>query len=152
MAELKAVVDAVRNLRGAMRMSPAQRAPLVAAASTAAARTRLAGIAPYLKMLARLSDVSVVEALDESALNAPVQVVGDARLMLDVQIDTDAERERLAKEIVRLEGEIIKANGKLSNQSFIGKAPAEVVAQERERVAKFTATVEQLRQQRAQLA
>ena len=72
--------------------------------------------------------------------------------MLDVQIDTDAERERLSKEIVRLEGEIGRANGKLSNQSFTGKAPAEVVAQERERVAKFSATLDQLKQQHAQLA
>ncbi len=152
MTELKAAVDAIRNLRGAMHMSPAQRAPLVAAASTHAARERLSTIAPYLKMLAKLSDVTVVEALDSSASNAPMQVVGDARLMLDVQIDTDAERGRLAKEIARLEGEITKANGKLSNQSFIGKAPAEVVAQERERVAKFSTTVEQLRQQHAQLA
>ena len=152
MTDLKAAVDAIRNLRGTMRMSPAERAPLVAAASSEAARMRLSSIAPYLKMLAKLSDVTVVEALDECASNAPVQVVGDARLMLDVQIDTDAERERLAKEIARLEGEITKANGKLSNQSFVGKAPAEVVAQERERVAKFTATVEQLKQQHAQLA
>ncbi|MGI9025699.1 MAG: valine--tRNA ligase [Burkholderiaceae bacterium] len=152
MIELKATVDAVRNLRGTMRMSPAQRVPLVAAASTEAARARLATIAPYLKALAKLSDVTVVEGLDESASNAPVQVVGDTRLMLDVKIDTNAERERLAKEIARLEGEIGKAAGKLSNQSFVGKAPAEVVATERERVAKFTATVEQLKQQHAQLS
>ncbi len=152
MTELKAAVYAVRNLRGAMRMSPAERVPLVAAASSEAARARLSSIAPYLTMLARLSDVTVVEALAESATNAPVQVVGDARLMLDVQIDTDAERERLAREIARLEGEITKANGKLSNQSFVGKAPAEVVAQERERVAKFTTAVEQLKQQHAHLA
>ena len=152
MTDLKAAVDAVRNLRGAMRMSPAQRVPLVAASSTAPGRARLAGIAPYLQALAKLSAVKIVESLDESASNSPVQVVADARLMLDVPIDTRAERERLSKEIARLEGEIGKAEGKLSNQAFIGKAPAEVVAQERERLARFSATLGQLRQQRAQLA
>ncbi len=151
-AELKAAVDAVRNLRGAMRMSPARRVPLVAAGRSAAARAQLATIAPYLKALAKLSDVTVVEALDGTASSAPVQVVGDTLLMLDVQVDAAAERERIAKEIDRLEGEIRKVNGKLGNQSFVGKAPAEVVALERERLARFTDTLGELRDQHAQLA
>ncbi len=152
-ADLKASVDAVRNLRGAMRMSPAQRVPLVAAGRTAEARARLEAGAPYLRMLAKLSDVTVVEAFDEAGMGAaPVQVVGDTRLMLDIEVDTGAERERLGKEIARLETEIGKAHGKLSNQAFVGKAPASVVEQERARLAKFTATLEDLKEQRAQLA
>ncbi len=150
--DLKAAVDAVRNLRGAMRMSPAQKVPLVAAGRTEAARTRLAASAPYLKALARLSEVTIVEALDTTAGTAPVQVVGDTLLMLDVKIDVVEERERISKEMVRLEGEIQKANGKLSNERFVGKAPADVVAQERERLARFISTLDELRDQHAQLA
>ena len=153
MAELKASVDAVRNLRGAMRMSPAQRVPLIAAGRTPEARAKLEAGAPYLKSLAKLSEVTVVEAFDEaSAGAAPVQVVGDTRLMLDVEIDTGAERERIGKEIARLENEIVKANGKLSNQAFVGKAPPQVVAQERERLARFVDTLGELKEQHAQLA
>ena len=152
MVELKAAVDAVRNLRGAMRMSPAQKVPLVAAGRTVEARARLAASAPYLKALARLTDVTIVDALDSAATTAPVQVVGDTLLMLDVQIDLAVERERLAKEIGRLEGEIVKANGKLSNERFVGKAPPDVVAQERERLARFVDTLDELRDQHAQLA
>ena len=153
MVELKAAVDAVRNLRGAMRMSPATRVPLVAASRDAAVRERLVTSAPYLKQLAKLSDVNVVDALHEQRASvAPVQVVGETRLMLDVEVDTGAERDRLAKEIARLESEIGKANGKLANQSFVGKAPPEVVAQERVRLAKFTATLDELKGQHAQLA
>jgi valyl-tRNA synthetase len=151
-AELKASVDAVRNLRGAMRMSPAERVPLVAAGRSEEARARLTASAPYLKALARLSEVTIVEALDESSSNAPVQVVGDALLMLDVKIDVAVERERVGKEIVRLEGEIRKATGKLANQGFIAKAPVEVVAQERERLVSFSRTLDELRDQHAQLA
>ncbi len=150
-ADLKASVDAVRELRGAMRMSPATRVPLVAAGRTDEVRARLSTAAPYLRALARLSDVTIVAALDPSS-NAPVQVVGDALLMLDVQIDVAAERERIAKEIGRLESEVKKAHGKLGNQSFVGKAPPEVVAQERERLAKFVSTLDELRDQQAQLA
>ncbi len=150
-ADLKACVDAVRNLRGAMRMSPGERVPLIAAGRDEAVRARLDASAPYLKWLARLSDVTVVESLDPSASNA-VQVVGDALLMLDVQIDVAAERERVAKEEQRVEGEITKSRGKLSNQSFVGKAPAAVVAQERERLARFEKTLDELREQAAQLA
>ena len=151
MAELKAVVDAVRNLRGAMRMSPAQRVPLVAAGRTADARTRLAAHAPYLESLGRLSGVTIVETLDDAATTAPVQVVGDTLLMLDVLIDVAVERERLSKEIGRLEGEIEKASGKLANERFVARAPAEVVAQERERLARFIDTLGELRDQHAQL-
>ena len=150
-ADLKAAIDAIRNLRGSMRMSPAERVPLIAAGRTAEAGARLTASAPYLKFLARLSDVSIVDALDQSASNAPVQVVGDTLLMLDVKIDVAAERERVAKEIGRVEGEIRKSNGKLSNQSFVGKAPPDVVAQERDRLARFASTLDELREQAAQL-
>ena len=62
-------------------------------------------------------------------------------------MDPVAERARRHKEISRLEGEIAKANAKLSNPNFVERAPAAVVAQEKERLATFLATLEQLRVQ-----
>lgn len=53
-----------------------------------------------------------------------MQIVGDLKLMLVVAIDVEAERARLSKEVARLEGEITKARGKLSNESFVARAPA----------------------------
>ena len=145
-AGLKAMVDAVRSLRGEMGLSPAEKAPLL----VAGCRDTVAAYAPYVAALARLSSVEATgEALPASP--APVQVVGDFRLMLRVEIDVEAEKARLGKEIARLEGEVTRANAKLGNASFVDRAPAAVVQQERERVAGFAATLDKLKGQLAQL-
>jgi valyl-tRNA synthetase len=67
--------------------------------------------------------------------------------MIDIKVDVVAERDRIGKEIARVEAEIAKAKGKLGNASFVERAPAAVVEQERERLAGFTGTLEKLRGQ-----
>jgi valyl-tRNA synthetase len=138
---VKDLVNACRNLRGEMNLSPAQQVPLVATGDN----TLLAAAAPYLSTLARLSSVSIEPALP--AAEAPVAIVGNSRLMLKVEIDVAAERARIEKEIARVENEIARAGAKLSNASFVGRAPPEVVAQERERLAGFEATLVKLKSQ-----
>ena len=147
MQQLKTMVGACRNLRGEMNVSPAQRLPLMVAGDKAETEA----FVPYLTALARLSEVELADDIPGDTL-APVAVVGEQRLMLKVEIDVAAERERLAKEIARIEGEIAKANGKLGNARFVERAPAAVVAQERERLAAFNATLDKLRPQYERLA
>ncbi|CAN7207733.1 valine--tRNA ligase [Rhizobacter sp. LjRoot28] len=150
-AKLKALVGACRNLRGEMQLSPALRVPL----NTFGDSEFLTTAAPVLKALAKLSEVNVVA--DEAAFIAatslsPVTNVGEARLALHVEIDVAAEQARIAKEVARLEGEVAKATAKLSNESFVARAPASVVDQEKARIADFSATLVRLRDQAARLA
>ncbi|MEJ8838458.1 valine--tRNA ligase [Ramlibacter sp. AN1133] len=146
MARLKAVVDACRNLRGEMNVSPGTRLPAYVVGDAAFIREA----APVLQALAKLSEVRVFD--DEAAWAAaagvaPVAVAGDARLCLYMEIDVAAEKARLAKEVGRLQGELAKANGKLANQAFVAKAPPAVIEQERKRIADFTATLQKLQAQ-----
>ena len=150
MSALKTLTDACRNLRGEMQLSPAQRVPLLLQAVNSTEKARLTEFAPYLQALAKLSEVSVLDALPESP--APVSIVGENKLMLKVEIDVAAERERLNKEITRLANEITKAQAKLDNPGFVARAPAQVIAQEHERVANFSATLDKLQEQFARLA
>ncbi len=135
---LKQLVNACRTLRSEMSLKPGQKVPLIAQGDA----TQLGAHAPYMAALARLSDVQIVDALPEA--DAPVSIVGTYKLMLQVEIDKAAEKARLEKERSRIAGEIAKANAKLSNSRFVDKAPAAVVAQERERLAQFEATLRDL--------
>ncbi len=149
-ARLKALVDGCRQLRGELGVSPGTRLPLYAVGDTAFLRE--AG--PVLQALAKLSEVKVFD--DESSWSAaakaaPVVVVGDSRLCLYMEIDVAAEKARIGKEAARLQGELAKANGKLSNEAFVAKAPPAVIEQERKRIADFTATLEKLQAQLARL-
>ncbi len=148
--KLKALVDACRNLRGEMNVSPATKLPLYAVGDADFLRE----VAPVLQALAKLAEVKVFDdeaAWAQAAQAAPVAVVGDARVCLHMEIDVAAEKLRLGKEAARLEGEIAKAHGKLGNEAFVAKAPPAVIEQERKRVAEFSATLAKMKDQLARL-
>jgi len=132
-------------LRSEMNLSPAKKVPLLVEGE----REALESYRPYLSALARLSEVSVVDALPQA--DAPIATAGDFRLMLQIAVDVAAERERLGKEAAHLQAEIAKAQAKLANPKFVERAPAEVVEQEKERLARFGASLEQLNSQLSKL-
>ena len=145
MAHFKALTTAIRALRSEMNLAPGQRVPLLVRGAGA----ELDELTGGLKALARLDSVQAVDALPDQG--APVQVVGTIQLMLDIQIDLGAERARLDKEIERLRAEQARAAGKLANPQFVARAPAAVVAQERQRLAEFGATLAAVQAQRQRL-
>jgi len=141
MAAFKELVNAVRNLRGEMGLSPAQKAPLLIEGDAA----RLNVFLPYLKPLAKLSDAQVLAHLPED--DAPVAICNDARMMLKVEIDRDAERARISKDIGKSEAELAKLQLKLAKPGYVDKAPAHLVARDRGQLAELTERLQQLAEQ-----
>ncbi|MFI5444676.1 valine--tRNA ligase [Polaromonas sp. UC242_47] len=149
-AKLKTLVDACRNLRGEMKVSPATRLPLFVVGDHAF----MTQSAPVIKALAKLSEVRVFESETEwakAAEAAPVAVVGEAKVCLHMEVDVAAEKVRLGKEVTRLEGELVKVKAKLANEAFVNKVPPAVLEQERKRLVEFTATLEKISAQLARL-
>jgi valyl-tRNA synthetase len=150
-ARLKDVVAECRRLRSEMNLSPGERVPLLTLGDAAF----VVSATPLLKALARLAEVQVLDseaAFAAATRNAPVASSGELRLALHVAIDLAAEQARLAKDAERLQGEIVKAEAKLGNESFVARAPAAVVAQERARLADFRQSLHRLQDQLARLA
>ena len=149
-AEVKALVDACRNLRGEMQISPAQRVPLYIKGDS----EFLTVAAPYIQALAKLSEVKIYEddaALEKDGAGAPIAIVGNTKILLKVEIDVAAEKARLGKEIERICAEIAKANSKLNNESFVARAPEAVVIQEKQRLSDFESLLEKLNNQLSRL-
>jgi valyl-tRNA synthetase len=142
-AVLKEWTVAARNLRSEAKIPPSEKALLLRTTDPAVSDPRMTALA--ITSLARLSGFEKRDPLPESS--SPVAVVGNARIMLYKEVDPAAEAERISKEIVRLEGEIGKFKTKLENSSFVERAPAQIVAQERKRLAYSKQTLANLQDQ-----
>jgi valyl-tRNA synthetase len=136
---LKEITNACRALRGEMNLSPAIKIPLLATGD----QNILTEFSPYLTALIKLSNVEVMQEELPDA-DAPVAVIGEFKLMLKIEIDVDKERERILKEITHIKLEITKSETKLSNPSFIERAPTKIVAQEKDRLSSFKSKLEKL--------
>ncbi len=137
----KEIINALRNLRSEMKISPAARIPAISAGP------QVVPILSSIISLAKLSELKYVSDEELNLTDAPLKIVHESKFKLKIEIDVVAERERISKEIARIEGEVAKAKAKLSNASFVDRAPARVVEQERTRLAGFEATLGKLQQQ-----
>jgi valyl-tRNA synthetase len=144
-AIVKEVVNAARNLRSTMGVSPAAKVPLYIADYASALTAHEGAIAS----IARLSEVRFVPALPDH--DAPVAMTAHGKLMLHVEIDRDAERARLSKEIEKLASDLEKQRTKLGNPSFADRAPAAVVEQARKLLSDTEARHSELRTQLGKL-
>jgi len=143
MAVLKEWTVAARNLRSEAKIPPGEKLPLYTTSAPPAKDASLVLVST--QALARLSEIRQVAVLPDST--APVAVVGDARIMLYKEVDPAAEAERISKEITRVGAQIAQFKAKLANASFVERAPASVVEQERKRLSDSEETLSKLQEQ-----
>ena len=148
---LKDLVRAVRNLRSELNLPPGQPVPVLLSGA-GEVRARLGRNEHLLRRLARVASIEWVT--DAAAPQAAVALVGDltVRLPLAGLVDAAAEMDRLAKEIAKLDQAIDRAEARLANPAFVDKAPPEVVATERARLAEFGEQRATLASQRERMA
>jgi valyl-tRNA synthetase len=145
-AAVKELVNGARNLRSTMGISPAAKVAALATDYPASLPAHKGAITA----LARLSELSFVPALPKK--DAPVAITPAGKLMLEVEIDREAERSRIAKEIERNEKDLATTRAQLSKSSFVERAPATVVAEARKRLADLEARHADLRTQLGKLS
>ena len=145
---LKGVIVGVRNIRGEMNIPPGKELTVLLGNGDERDRKRLEQNAPFLRKLARLADIKWLEA-GEQAPVAATALVGELEILVPMAglIDRDAELARLAREIDKLEKDLSRIRGKLENPSFVDKAPAAVVAKEREKMQAQQQSLETLQEQ-----
>ena len=147
---LIALVGEVRSIRAEMNVPPSARPPLALVGAGDATRLRLASHRDRLVALARLGEVTLADAPPPGA--APF-AIGEATGALSIAefIDLAGERARLQKAIAGFEADAGRARGKLENQAFMAKAPEDVVAENREKLAEAEAGLVKLRAALARL-
>jgi valyl-tRNA synthetase len=145
---LKAVILGVRNIRGEMNISPAKDLPVFFKNGSTEDQLRVENYQQFLKKLASLESLTWLNSSDNAPMSATT-LVGSMEILVPMAglIDKNAEIARLTKECVKLETDIVKTEAKLNNATFVEKAPEEVVANERKRIAENKLSVAKLHEQ-----
>jgi valyl-tRNA synthetase len=143
----------VRQIRGEMDISPGKPLPVLLQHSSADDRKRSEAHASLLRGVGRVESVTVLGA-DEEPPAAATALLGELRLLVPMKgvIDIDAERARLEKQLDKVNVDLARTNGKLSNEKFVNNAPVDVVTKEKLRAADFEKTITQLNEQLEKLA
>ncbi|ELL9331819.1 valine--tRNA ligase [Vibrio fluvialis] len=150
---VKTFITAIRNLRAEYDINPGKPLDVMLKAANDSDAARLEANKQVLVSLAKLENVRVLAAGEETPACATA-LVGKSELMIPMAglIDKDAELARLAKEIAKTEGEIKRIEGKLGNEGFVAKAPEAVIAKEREKLDGYKETLVKLAEQQATIA
>ena len=144
-AKIYGTIESGRNLRAAAKVPSNKKARFILRPAGEIESQEL----PTISRLLNAEDLQVdAKFQPESGVPVAMTPLGELYLVL-ATADKSAERERLDKEIARLEGEVRTVEAKLSNASFVERAPAAVVAEHRKRQADFSDQLAQLRQARA---
>jgi len=143
-------ITGIRSIRSQMNIAPKKSVPVLLKEAAELDEQRLQQNRDFISKLANLESVDLLTGEAPAAATA---LVGKMEILIPLEglIDKDAEIARLDKEIVKLDKIIKQSSGKLSNENYVAKAPADVVAKEREKLAELEQALSQLAQQRQAL-
>jgi valyl-tRNA synthetase len=150
---IKEAVRGIRNVRTEMNVAPSRKASVFVVSEDAGIRDIFVEGRLFFATLAYANEVTVQEDKTGIAQDAVSVVIPGATLYIPFAelVDIAQEIERLKKEEKRLEGELARVNGMLSNEKFISRAPEAKIAEEKEKKAKYTQMMEQVRERLLQL-
>jgi valyl-tRNA synthetase len=153
--EMKWVMEfivGVRKIRSGMNIPPSKPLPILLQNGSAQDMAWLDANEVFITSLAKTESITWLAAGDD-APDSATSLVGEMKLLVPMAglIDKDAELARLAKEIDRLQGEVQRTEGKLNNEKFVGKAPADVVNKEKAKLAEAKSSLESLLEQKAKI-
>jgi valyl-tRNA synthetase len=142
-AVLQDLVTETNRFRSQNGVAPSKRFPLAVACEH---RGLIEEHANLVASLAGLSEVVAIDAVEERPGTSTIQFAsGQAQVELAGLIDVAAELARLGKELERAEADLARVDGKLANDGFVSRAPAEVVQKERDRREAVATSIDQLR-------
>jgi valyl-tRNA synthetase len=145
---VKNFIVGVRQIRSGMDIKPGKPLAVLLQNGSDNDRTLSQSHQHYLESLARIESISWLES-DADAPESATALVGEMKILIPMAglIDKDAEAARLDKEIEKLQKDMQRVEGKLSNQNFVGKAPEAVVQKERDKLADMQQTLQGLSEQ-----
>jgi valyl-tRNA synthetase len=138
MERVMAVISGIRNIRGEMEVPPGREIAAILSCGSATSLSLMKHSEGAIVSLARLSSLAIGQDLEQPA-DASIQVAGDVQIYVPLRglVNVEEEERRLLKEIGKLDKDVEFLAKKLENPSFVERAPAEVVAKEREKLAEF---------------
>lgn len=156
MTWLQALIGAIRNIRGEMKLGNAVRLPVLLDNISDEETARLSRIENQFKSLAKVDTLTIVNAGDGSDKELPLSsssMVGQLKVLVPMKglIDPTAELNRLAKAQEKLVKQAESLRSKLSNESFVSKAPANVVEAEKAKLAEMDSQLAEMNKQIEQL-
>ena len=139
---LQSIATAIRNIRGELNVPPSKKIDVYLKSENVSQK-----ISDYLKSLIKIENIKVAPDLQKPKASASAVVKGaEIYVPLEGVIDLDAERERIGKELARLENALVGVNKKLSNEKFVNNAPTEVVEKERAKKADWENKIAKLKE------
>ena len=150
---IKDAVRSIRNVRTSMNVPPSKKAKVFVVSEKEDVRQIFEESKIFFAMLGYASEVVVQDNKDGIGEDAVSAVTADATIYMPFAelVDIEKERERLLKEEERLTKEIARSHGMLNNEKFISKAPEAKVQEEKEKLAKYEAMMEQVKERLAAL-